>query len=808
MELNEVEQLTDAVTEVLEPEVEKFAHSFLNEDILHEKLATLFSKVPNVTGVKILQGSQEYGKDLIFYEKGTCDERRLVACVVKNTKISGTVASPSGAQTVHFQVRQAIKHAYVGSKGEDEFVNHVYVISPWPCSPQAMNSIKGELESAKGQAQFVCGRELFDLFRHHWPDYIYLESNLLSLYLTSLDALDDNSAFANVMTRSGLVLENISSLSKIHIQQNFSQSVPQFILADPFPSWRSLDVRLTRAEMRYTVRLFEDTKTVLECAKVWSDLSHPEIDQTLQEVGALSQLFTTGWKTQFEAAVAKSKLAKQIPTSERSFVANSILDNSVESKVKQIELFMNIIKGELARCLNSLSLIPLDGSSQSLESLPYLILSRLRLASIEYPWVLQPLEEQRAISFEAKLLNDYGGPLLVTGSAGYGKTSFGRMGTLRDSVAYLNSSECMLPTYVPLYQLNSKKVRGDEDPVELFVTSPELRRYLKDKHAAGTDPKVRIYLDGLDEVTDSQRRAALMKVAQSASNSGRFQVIVTSREHVVGSYLEWLPRVTLAPFNDVQLDTLAERWLSEPQLKLFRTDLRSAPDLKELIRVPLLANLTLAIFQQIGTLPESRVRLYDMFVQLMCGGWDAAKNLRRESEFGPNPKHTVITRLAWIAHSSRNRDFTESDFRSAVNQTLIGLVESSPLLLRECLQDGILIRGGTRYAFAHLSFQEFLASRHLNDPQGGRQKLALRQYLEGDDWWNEVLLFYVAASNQPNEIASWIAEAAKQAASRGHSRPGEIQLRAEGLIKSLESYNKGFEPEKSTISVIRALQRS
>jgi hypothetical protein len=142
MENTEANALKDAVNEVLQPEIERFANSFPNEYVLQERLETLFSKIPNVSGVKILQGTQEYGKDLVFYERGTCGERRLIACVVKNDKISGSISAQSGASRVLFQVRQALKNAYVGTKGEAEFVNHVYVISPWPCSQEAMNSIK------------------------------------------------------------------------------------------------------------------------------------------------------------------------------------------------------------------------------------------------------------------------------------------------------------------------------------------------------------------------------------------------------------------------------------------------------------------------------------------------------------------------------------------------------------------------------------------------------------------------------------------------------------------------------------------
>jgi predicted NACHT family NTPase len=253
------------------------------------------------------------------------------------------------------------------------------------------------------------------------------------------------------------------------------------------------------------------------------------------------------------------------------------------------------------------------------------------------------------------------------------------------------------------------------------------------------------------------------------------------------------------------MGTLAHKWLDKEECERFLSELHAAGELKRIIRVPLLANLTLAIFKEIGALPESTTRLYEMFVQLLCGGWDSAKNIRRDTEFGAGPKRTVITRVAWIAHNSRLRDFAEADFKSAVGQTLSGLAGQASSLLRECIHDGILIQGGDRYAFAHLSFQEYLVANHLNDPRGYRQRQALREYLEGDSWWTEVMRFFVAAAEDPNETAKWIVDVTEHISGRGQSHPTEIKSRADELISALQAYHKGFRPEKRTKKSLQRL---
>ncbi|WP_442299654.1 NACHT domain-containing protein [Terriglobus sp. 2YAB30_2] len=669
-----------------------------------------------------------------------------------------------------------------------------------------MNSIKGELESAKGQVAFVCGRDLFDLFRQHWTSYIYFESNLLSLYLSSLAHLDENSAFSNLMTRGGFTIDGISSLSRVYIPQNFRETIPRFTLASPFPGWRGLDIPSSQGDLRLTKRLFEDSKTLIQSARLWSRRPEDQLAELSASIDQLSDAVSHVWKQHYQAAVDRARDAEELSPSERKFVATSLVDRSHDRVVNKIETAFRELAEEFQRMAEELSRVVPSSDANQLRSEPYLIFSRLKLASIEYPWVVHMDPNDHTISFDQNLLDKYKGPLLIAGAAGYGKTSFCRMATLRDSTRFAEKSQHTLPVYVQLYRLNTQELQAQQDPVEAFIDSTELRRYVYEKLTSGEDISLRFYLDGLDEVTDVAARTNIMRLARIAAIDRNFQIVVTSREHVVGSNLDWLPRLSLAPFDDVQMATLAHKWLDKAECARFLSELDTAGELKRIIRVPLLANLTLAIFKEIGALPESTTRLYEMFVQLLCGGWDSAKNIRRDSEFGAGPKRTVITRVAWMAHNSRLRDFTEADFKSAVGQTLSGLTARASVLLRECIHDGILIRGGDRFAFAHLSFQEFLVANHLNDPRGYRQRQALREYLEGDSWWTEVMRFFIAGAEDPNETAKWIVDVTEHISGRGQSHPTEIKSRADELIDGLEAHHKGFRPEKRTKKSLQRLK--
>src|SRR6266853_1563332 len=156
-----------------------FQHFFSSEALLQQAIAGLLTRMPEVSGVQILQGTQELGKDIIFYIRGGFGEPVLCACVVKNTKITGDAGKSEGARTVFFQAQQAFDSVHIDEFGKELRVERVYVITPFPMSPATVTSIKGRLEKQAGQVVFIAGPMLFDLFKKHWPDYFADEATAI-----------------------------------------------------------------------------------------------------------------------------------------------------------------------------------------------------------------------------------------------------------------------------------------------------------------------------------------------------------------------------------------------------------------------------------------------------------------------------------------------------------------------------------------------------------------------------------------------------------------------------------------------------
>jgi predicted NACHT family NTPase len=302
----------------------------------------------------------------------------------------------------------------------------------------------------------------------------------------------------------------------------------------------------------------------------------------------------------------------------------------------------------------------------------------------------------------------------------------------------------------------------------------------------------------LDEVPSIDRQKALIDLALNAQQSDHtILIVLTGRDHVVGSHLRRFPRVQVRSFDDAQVRELAAKHFHDAKdsFDSFFQQLAKVPTLLPLMGVPLLATIVFGLYKKTQGLPESRIRLYEMFINLMSGGWDVAKNVNRQTKFGAEPKLTVLKKLAGMLHVGLRRDCTIKDFQVSVQRTLPGLQDYWQDLLDETVQDGLLIPTGPTFAFAHLSYQEYLAAKDLFEPGDSKATHAVVSFLSGEEWWREVVLFYIALSDKPKDIERFIRKTANKVLTRTGDE--SVKSRAHVLFEWLKMSFPGSEPDFS-----------
>jgi hypothetical protein len=370
--------------------------------------------------------------------------------------------------------------------------------------------------------------------------------------------------------------------------------------------------------------------------------------------------------------------------------------------------------------------------------------------------------------------------LLITGPPGFGKTSFSRNHFLTDLERFRTADSTILPLYFAAHKL---AVSESSSFADLFIRHEVASRL--QSHPALS---VRLYLDGLDEIkTKEERDQILAAIKEVCTASGsRFRCVATAREHVGGYWTNWMIRVRLSPMSQENLRELVTAWLDGDNQLIWRfySELQQSEALTGVLQVPLLATLTVLVFKNLHRLPENRLRLYQMFIDLLLGGWNLAKGLQRPSLYSSTSKMIVLSRLAGMMHAEKTKECTDAHIAAALSQSARSLVPKLHTLLAEFVEDGLLFPSGRMtYMFPHLSFQEYLAAKDAIDPSGQEEKRIVKAFLLGDDWYKEVATFLVSMTTNPPRMRSWIVDLAEP--SRASDRMSQSEKRAGYLISKL-----------------------
>jgi hypothetical protein len=736
---------------------------FTSESLLQQAIVGLLSKLEGISRVQILQGPQELGKDIVFYRATPLEGDQLCACVVKNTRLTGQVGRASGARTVYQQIEQAFGIPHMNESGEQVVVQNVFVVTPHPISPAAISSIQDLLRTSARNVKFIGGPHLFDLFRRHWPEFLKAEFSAIRRYLqTSATKIVEDRPLsqAGLQYGVGTVERNVirmyvhpdchRTLEHYKLAACFDQELVKPIREEliavrekkkgPLPSpdnaqvhWKALNSGLSALSEWHLV----DPKKIQPLARKWHGF-----------LSRLSKLTSQQNKERF----ARKALGLSLQDVARNAVKYS---EQLLRLLEGFDVVLTKMRGDLQSRLSAAQFeLPSKDATPTaiLRSAAFIDASVVCDLAVNSKDVLVPLESENAYLFHSTNIDAWDASVLVVGPAGHGKTSFCRWHALDDAERFTLGQSEVVPLYIPLYQFAREKIASFDKTFlkhlgqSGLILNPAGGRDLKKAK------KIRVYLDGLDEITDSEQRKRIVTAVRTAAvRSRRYQIILTARDHVFDPGLYWLPRIHLSPLSDNQIETLASQWLGRDQKTELLNQLKGTPVIRELMKRPLLTTLTILVFRQTRRLPENRVRLYEIFIDLLSGGWDIAKGIQRGSRLGSDLKVMILKRLAYRVHLQNKKEFSEKVVKDVLADALTPEYAKKWRTVRDELsQDGLVRTTADQLEFTHLSFQEFLVAKHLRDsPDGAEARLAFREYLKGSDWWKEVLVFYVSLTNDP-----------------------------------------------------------
>lgn len=736
--------------------------SFSSEALLQQAIAGLLRRMPDISDVQILQGPTEIGKDIVFNIRGGFGEQIPCACVVKNTPISGSVTKVSGARTIYFQVEQSFDSMYTNAEGNDNVIERVYVVTPYDLPQPTIASISGKLKDKAGRVKFIGGSKLFDLFKKYWPEYLADEAALIESHLKAVK----NLVAADGPLQSLAFEQNLgsapSSLASVYVTQGFHREIRAYelgpVLTSSLSSPRVLAEKLDQVTILKLRKAFTKCDEALEYLNKWNLCSSVYDANGLKESSErFFQQLLTEWK---KSVVPSPNESRQSVVFKRVHLPGADrLIEPMHELIRQRQNCISLLKEDL-RQLNK----TVDGSSfQGLAALSdsnFMKASYLNeCARLAPDGVFAYSNRSLQVSFPKDILKQWEKDLLIVGTPGLGKTSFCKWNALLDAERFTSQESGSIPIYIPLNRFSRTKVTSFN---ETFLSGLGHSALIANSGGTGRT-KLRLYLDGLDEIPSTEHRIDVVSLAlKGTEEHPDLQIVITSRDHISAPWLNLLPRIYLSEFTDSDVNELIDKWLGvNTELNMrFQAQLRNLPTLQHLLRTPLLATLVIMVFKQTRRLPDSKCRLYGVFIELLSGGWDMAKGMLRSSKYGQKIKIIILSSLAVKLHTFRRREFGDDDIKAAIDASLLGLRLADYEQLRdELIADGLIGQSSGVFYFSHLSFQEFLTARvFMSNPHRNRSQFAFSLYLCGDDWWKEVLKFYIGLASNPNHATNWLVD--------------------------------------------------
>ena len=512
------------------------------------------------------------------------------------------------------------------------------------------------------------------------------ESTILVSYLSTLRSdLQHDRALIELVLRQSNLAEAQSQFEAMYVRQDYGEQVYRAEVAARL--LRPVQITSEQVKLRQ-LSAFESTMAELTAVANYLETAKrlaPGEHAPASIAGHLLTALRDDWKNAYEAYVGglireHAKLPKelrrtsspQLPSERQAVVDINMSPKTREWQERAESLRSNVAALLTSDCNATNALAAETGDAATLiRTDKFLAFCRLQNLQEDAPGsvLFASSGRVRNISVDASFLGG-GMPIVsLVGPAGFGKTSFCKWQALTSAANLLGKQDDILPVYVPLYRFASHVPTAAADA---FFESQELQQLVVDP---SRKTRIRLFLDGLDEIPNPQRQREMVDLARSVSQQvPDCQVIITARDHVRGAWLDGIPRLRVNPLNAEQQRTLVQNWLGSAEAtdKFFK---QLPPSLRALMGVPLLSTLTAAVYKKHQYLPANRTALYVLFVELLCGGWDAVKGTNRGSRFGIHDKQTVLKSLAGMNHLSGRRDAPIDGFRAAVRSSLSGMID-------------------------------------------------------------------------------------------------------------------------------------
>ncbi len=357
-----------------------------------------------------------------------------------------------------------------------------------------------------------------------------------------------------------------------------------------------------------------------------------------------------------------------------------------------------------------------------------------------------PQQAESAISCRDAALNY--SRLLVYGWPGSGKTSY-----LKWLATQCNRGE-LLPGHVPVFL----EMRSFAPKARQQTLYDEIRQYFENCRVEAVEQVTRrllmegrvfLLIDGLDEVSESQRSLVYTQVEEILRTFYNCRFAFSCRLPLPLPFGGSFEKMLIAPFSARQRATYVRRWFEtaraenpEQIARQFLERLGKHVTYGELTRTPILLDLLCRVFRQYSRFPYTRADVYDLGLHSLLR--EEAHNLRNSSVLKDISLETTRDLLRAIAaefflrpqiqtaFDRRELERKVADYFVSTSDIAKSSVAAYRIITDVELTYGLVVQQASNLcSFSHLTFQEYFTAEYLVNAD---RQLEVHPHLTNPQW--------------------------------------------------------------------------
>lgn len=423
--------------------------------------------------------------------------------------------------------------------------------------------------------------------------------------------------------------------------------------------------------------------------------------------------------------------------------------------------------------LRRVGIFPLFGTSRSAtvdESYVSLELSRdlERMRYRDLSDIEQGIRRQRhGASYEPERQQDGFSPLdalnlteggfALVGNPGSGKTTVFRHLVVEAARGRTVQGRRVLPIYLAVRDMSDSEI-GIYSAASSLLASLEVGEHQRVLDLLLKEGRCLLLLDGLDETKQEHQRSLLLELGSIAARYPKATLCVSARPLSLEVGLPGFTKWETLPLDFEKRLGFVKKWFSVVNYskgERLVQRCRQEPALLDLGSSPLMLSIVCALYENDLDIPKEQDELYARCVEGLLGGWDAFRNIARNSLLAPLSLRKRLTYAAWIAAELFEAEKVVFDSADVEKIRVLERVSEfvgvdtlpADLVLASLYNDfGLLTeRSPSKYSFSHLSLHEYLTARYIVENR--RENELLSTHFR-DPRWREVLR--IVAKMLPN----------------------------------------------------------